>query len=213
MARLPAPRASRTSARGGDAPRSAFPRPAPPLPAPPRLSATACRSASALMISRQGFGKGSNFNAVNPRATISFAASPSASGVFAPPPQPFAYTRTRPRHGPPSRLYTGCPAALPAISHSACSMPRKRTIEVHRAALRRVIEVHHTREVLDRPRVAPDEIPRHLLDVDHNRAVTVCLCIRLAPTVQPASVSTFTNSQFLPVPGCTRKVFTAVTCI
>ena len=52
---------------------------------------------------RHGLGNGSNFIALNPRATVSTAFSAYSSGRDEPAYQPLAYTRMRPRHGPPSR--------------------------------------------------------------------------------------------------------------
>ncbi len=57
---------------------------------------------------------GATFIAVNPAATIARAEIAYSSGVV--PRGPFAYRGIRSRQAPPSRAYTGSPAALPAMS-------------------------------------------------------------------------------------------------
>ncbi|WP_435831757.1 hypothetical protein [Nonomuraea fuscirosea] len=60
------------------------------------------------------------FTPVNP-ASICAAAGSATSAGRSPPIQ--AYMRTRSRTGPPSSPCTGRPAALPAMSHNAWSIP------------------------------------------------------------------------------------------
>ena len=60
--------------------------------------------------------------AVKPLAFTANARSTVSSMLLAPPHQPLAYRRIFSRQGPPSRLYTGWPQTLPAMSHMAISM-------------------------------------------------------------------------------------------
>ena len=99
----------------------------------PHASRTAPTMATARSISsrvrlRWAFPNGSHLTALMPRAFTFFAASAKSCGSRAPTNQAFAYIGTLSRTFPPRSVDTGTLKNLPAMSHSASSMPARALI-------------------------------------------------------------------------------------
>ena len=110
--------------------------------------------------------------------------------------------------------WTGWPAALPAMSQSAISMPLSAAAELEAAAAAGSMDREVGGQLADPERIAPDQAAAERLDLGGDRPLAPGLGERLAPAVDAVVGVDLTKTQFFHIPestrnDCTRSIFIA----